>query len=66
MSSGLPSEQRVRAAREQSGIEQRRHILGRDRSVGDAAGGVATSTMGSSQNMPREPLRTILASRPRA
>ena len=40
-------------------FEQRRRPRRRDRPICDPPAGVATSTIGSSENIPREPLRTI-------
>ena len=50
---------------QEAGVEQAGDVLGCDRAVGDAAAGVSTSTIGSSQNSPREPLRTRRTSSPR-
>ncbi len=48
---GIAEEERMRAVRgeAEASFEQRRDVLCLDRPVGDTAGGVSTSTIGSSQ-----------------
>jgi len=56
---GAAKIERMVPAAKEIAIEQGWDVGGRDRPVGDATGGVSTSTIGSAKNIPREPLRTI-------